>query len=311
MRIIADCHNDTPYELFYKKENLYDNNLSISIKKLENYKTLLFYSIYMDFEKYGNNPKKYFCDIYNYFENQLSKNEKFIYKYKNIETFFNDSRHAAVITLEGGDFIKSEKDIDYLKSLGIKVITLTWNKKNALASSVADEKDEGLSELGKKILLKMEQSDIIPDFSHSSDRTFFEGMEVLKKPAFITHSNSRAVIPNKRNITDEMFLRLIKNGGVCGINLYRDFAGKDISSLKKHIYHFLSLGGENNIAFGSDFDGAYPLTAPIKDFRQMDLIINGLLKDNLNEETVRKISYKNVFEILGGKRIWQNRQTAK
>jgi len=301
MTIIADCHNDTPYKLYYENALLYDNDFSISIKNLKNTKSLLFFAIFMDFEKYKNNPKAYFLNIYNYFENQLLLNEEYIYKYKNIDYFLKDNRHSAVITLEGADFIKTEADIDFIKSLGIKVVTLTWNKKNSLACSCVEENDTGLTESGRKILKKMENSGIIPDFSHSSDRTFFEGMELLKKPAFITHSNSRELTPVKRNITDEMFLKLKKNNGVCGINFYRDFAGKNIDDLKKHIYRFFSLGGENNIAFGSDFDGAYPLISPIKKISDIELIINSLLKDNINEEIIRKITYKNVFRILGGK----------
>ncbi len=301
MNIIADCHNDTAYELYYDKGELFDNNCSISIKKLGNKKALLFFAIFMNYEKYGNNPEEYFLNIYNYFDNQLSLNKKYIYKYQNIGCFLNDRRHCAVMTLEGGDFINCENDIDFLKSLGIKVITLTWNKSNALACSCVDEEDTGLRDFGRKILKKMESLDIIPDFSHASDKTFFESMEILKKPAFITHSNSRSIIPVKRNITDEMFLMLKKNNGVCGINFYRDFAGKNIDDLKKHIYHFLHLGGENNIAFGSDFDGADPLVSPIKIFKDTDLIINSLLKDNINEEIIRKIAYKNVLRILGGK----------
>ena len=109
----------------------------------------------------------------------------------------------------------------------------------------------------------MENSDIIPDFSHSSDKTFFEAMDILKKPAILTHSNSREIISHKRNITDKMFLKLKENGGVCGVNYYQDFTGKTVDDLKKHIYHFLSLGGEDNIALGSDFDGAYPMIKSI------------------------------------------------
>ncbi len=264
----------------------------------------------MDYEKYNDNPKEYFLNIYNYFKNQLSLNKSHIYQYKDTNRFSKDSRHCALITLEGGDFIKSEEDIEFLKNLGIKVVTLTWNKSNLLACSCVDEKDTGLTEFGRKILKKMENLNIIPDFSHASDRTFFEAMEIVKKPVFITHSNSRKITNVKRNITDEMFLALKKNNGVCAMNFYRDFAGKNIEDLKKHIYHFLSLGGENNIAFGSDFDGAYPLISPIKTFKDTDLIINSLLKDNTNEETIRKITYKNVLRILGGKK-WLKQITAK
>ncbi len=300
MNIIADCHNDTAYRLIYEKGSLYDNDFAISMKKLGERKALLFFAMFMNYEVYGDNPKEYFLNLYNNLKKELELNSQYITTYTDVNTFLKDSRHSALLTLEGGDFIKSEEDIDFLKSLDIKSIALTWNKSTPLACSCVEEVDTGLTKLGERLLKKMEDEDIIPDFSHSSDKTFFQAMEILKKPALITHSNSREIVNVKRNITDEMFLKLKENGGVCGVNFYSDFAGETVEDLKKHIYHFLSLGGEDNIAFGGDLDGAYPFISPIKTFSDTEIIINSLLKDNINEEIVRKITYKNVLRILGG-----------
>ena len=298
--IIADCHNDTPYRLFFEKGNLLKNNFNIDIKKQGIHKTLLFYAIFMDYERYGDNPRSYFLDIYKNMKKEFDKNKKHTKPFKSSEDFLLSDKKNYIITLEGGDFIESENDIDFLHSLMIKAITLTWNKSNKIASCHLEKNDNGLSDFGKKIIKKMEEKNIIPDLSHSSDRTFFDVLEVYEKPVLVSHSNSRKICRNSRNITDDMFLRLIKNKGVCGINFYRDFVGKngDIDSLCDHIFHFLSLGGENNIAFGSDFDGASPLIKEINDFSDFKKIINRLLQLNLNEEILKKIMYENILKIL-------------
>lgn len=299
--IIADCHNDTSYRLFFEKESLHKNSFNIDIKKQGIHKTLLFYAIFMDYEKYGNNPKKYFTDIYINLKNEFEKNERYIEPYKNSNDFLLSDKKSYVITLEGGDFIENEDDINFLSSLNIKAITLTWNKSNKIASCHLENKDKGLSDFGRKIIKKMEEKNIIADLSHSSDRTFFDTLEIARKPVLVSHSNSRKICNNSRNITDEMFLQLIKNNGVCGMNFYSDFVGKnkDIDSLCSHIFHFLSLGGENNLAFGSDFDGAYPLIKGINDFCDFEKIINRLLELNLNETILEKIMYKNIIKLLG------------
>ena len=74
--IIADCHNDTPYRLFFEKGNLLKNNFNIDIKKQGIHKTLLFYAIFMDYERYGDNPRGYFLDIYKNMKKEFDKNSK-------------------------------------------------------------------------------------------------------------------------------------------------------------------------------------------------------------------------------------------
>lgn len=298
--IIADCHNDTATRLYFEKQSIFENNLNIDIKKQGNLKSLLFFSVFMDFEKYLNSPKDYFFKIYNNLKNELSKNEKYLVPFKNKTDFFKNNKKNYILTLEGGDFIESESDIDFLSSLFIKSITLTWNKSNKIACCHLEKEDFGLSAFGEKIIEKMEEKNIIPDLSHASDKTFYKTLEIAKKPVLVSHSNSRKICNHSRNITDDMFLLLIKNNGVCGMNFYRDFIGKngDIDSLCTHIFHFLSLGGENNIGFGSDFDGAFPLVKGINTISDFEKIPNRLLQLNLSENILKKIMYENVLRIL-------------
>lgn len=298
--IIADCHNDTATRLYFERQGLFENDFNIGIKKQGSHKTLLFFSVFCDFEKYGNDPKGYFLKIYKNLKNELEKNASFVCPYKNKEDFLRGKKSNYVITLEGADFVNDISHIDFLSALNIKSVTLTWNKSNEIACCHLEKDDYGLTKLGKRVIEKMEEKSIIPDLSHASDRTFYEAVEIAKKPVLVSHSNSRKLCPHSRNLTDDMFLGLMKNKGVCGINFYRDFVGKNgtIDSLCNHIFHFLSLGGEDNLAFGSDFDGANPLVRGINSIADFYKIPNRLLQLNLSESILKKIMYENVLRIL-------------
>ena len=297
--IIADLHNDTAYELYYNKQKLKKNNLHIDLTKQAFSKNLLFYSIYMNPIKYMKNPRKYFFNIYNNFINEIAKNKDEIKLFESVSDFTENSLHNAVLTVEGGDFVEKISDVALISALKIKMLGLTWNFSNRLASSVTDENDKGLSPFGYEIIKKMEEKNITVDLSHSSDKTFFDVIKIAKKPVAVSHSNSRTICKNNRNITDEMFVALIENKGILGLNFHREFVGEDaeICDFLKHIEHFLKLGGENAIAFGSDFDGTDTLTYEIHDFRSFYTVYD-ILENTFGKKTADKIAYKNIMNFL-------------
>ena len=278
--MVIDMHNDTAYRMYFENEPLNKNNFHIDLERQKGLDILPFYSIFIDPEKTNGDVDVYFYNLYNNFMSQAP--EKYL------------------LTLEGGGFIDSLSKVDILKRLNIKSVTLTWNDSNKIAASQMSGDAGGVTEFGYRVIDKMLENDIIPDLSHISDRSFYDVMEYVDRPILVTHSNSRVICDFPRNITDDMFLRVIKNEGVVGINFCCDFLGKkpDISTVFLHIEHFLSLGGENSIGFGSDFDGIPCLPTGIFDISSFPKIIEEMLKNNIKEEIVEKICYKNVQKLL-------------
>ena len=180
------------------------------------------------------------------------------------------------------------------------MLTLTWNDSNRLATSQMSGDSGGLTRFGKEVVSRMNALGMLADLSHASDQTFWDVMSVTDRPVLVSHSNARAVCNHPRNITDEMFLHLIKNGGVLGINFYPPFLGENanISTLFSHIEHFLELGGENHIGFGSDFDGVDALPAGITDFSSFSDILLEMETRKYSRKLIEKICYKNMMRIL-------------
>jgi membrane dipeptidase len=74
-----------------------------------------------------------------------------------------------------------------------------------------------------------------------------------------SHSNSRKICPHKRNLSDEQILEIIKRKGLIGLNFYRGFLNSENASeidILRHTEYILSLGGEDALSIGTDFDGA-------------------------------------------------------
>ncbi len=187
------------------------------------------------------------------------------------------------------------------RDMGVMFISLTWNQDNILCGGIS-KNDSGLTKKGKEILCAMEQSRMILDVSHISDRGFFECMENFGYKICATHSNSRSICPEMRNITDEQFRIIVSKKGICGINFYPEFLNstKNATSddIIRHIEHFLSLGGENHITLGTDFDGIEFTPLDITDCSEVYRLFDKLVKRNYSDSLIQKIAYKNFLNFI-------------
>ena len=116
----------------------------------------------------------------------------------------------------------------------------------------------------------------------------------------------RSVCGHKRNLTDDQFKEIVKRDGLVGINFCKAFLNDDkekagFPDLLRHIERMLSLGGENVIAIGSDFDGT---TVPdgMGSVENLADVENYLLCAGLGKKQVEKIMGGNAYEFL--RRRW-------
>ena len=297
---IIDLHCDTITALYKQNKSLLRNDLHLDVQKLVKGQYLLqCFAIFLnkgetiyDFNKY-----------YEYYNQQLELNKIYLEKilsYNDILKIKSDNKIGAMLTLENGDIITNLDIIDYLYSLGIRMITLTWNYQNLISSSNKDE-NNGLTDFGKKVINKMNELGIIIDVSHLSDQGFYDVIKLSNSPIVASHSNSRYICNNKRNLTDNMILLLHENGGVMGMNYYKDFLTNQnidtIQDIVNHIKYIKELGCIDNIALGSDFDG---IETPneLSSCDKMNLLYECLIKNGFKENEIEKIFYKNIMRVF-------------
>ena len=192
---------------------------------------------------------------------------------------------------------------EYYKK-GVRIITITWNGRCEAGDGIRVENAGGLTQFGLCLIKNMSDLNMIIDVSHISDKGFNDIASSTDKPFIASHSNSRTICNNKRNLTDEQFKEIVLRKGLCGLNFYTFFIkqNKNVSfeDIIYHIEHFMKLGGENSIAIGADFDGnidGTPMPDGITGVQDMcklyDLLINYYSKT-----VIDKIFFYNAFNFL-------------
>ena len=240
-------------------------------------------------------------------ENERDKIVK-VRNYAEIEKALAEGKHAALVTIEGPTGLRGDPEIfREFYNFGIRIFGLAWHDSDlACCNKVIDEgrEDTGLTEKGKEIIKFGNELGIIFDVSHSSDKTFWDVIELAKKPVIATHSNFRAVCNHSRNLTDDMAKALIDKDGVIGLNLFRDIihedpTQRDIPQFFKHLDHCLEKFGENNIAFGGDIDGVDDDYPPSLDITRSihDQLIEFMQK-HYSESIIEKVAYKNYMDFF-------------
>ena len=142
-----------------------------------------------------------------------------------------DKRLATMLGVEGGHMIEDKiENLDALYVRGVRYLTLTWNNSTSWATSAADETTKGdslahkgLTELGKKIVQRMNELGMLIDISHNGEQTFWDVIKLTKKPIIASHSCVWTFCHHRRNLKDDQIKAIAKNGGVIHLNFYAGF----------------------------------------------------------------------------------------
>ena len=221
-----------------------------------------------------------------------------------------EGKRAIFIGVENGYPIGT--DIDMVKILfdrGARYITLCHTKNNDICDSSTDTTEfNGLSEFGTNVVKIMNRVGMMIDVSHISDKSFFDVLSISKAPVIASHSCSRALCNNPRNMSDSMLEALAQNGGViqmCILGSYvkalgntsKDTARASVSDVVDHIDHIVKVAGIDHVGIGTDFDGGGGV-AGCDDVSEMKNITRELLKRGYSEGDIKKIWGGNLMSVM-------------
>ena len=157
--------------------------------------------------------------------------------------------------IENGAAIEKKlKNIDYFFNRGIRYMTLTHGKDNAICDSSYDSTKtwNGLSPFGKKVISKMNSVGMMIDISHVTDETFYQVIEISKTPVIASHSSPRKFTPGfKRNMSDAMIKELARSNGLILINFGSKFvnelSNKKFSDIDRKVENWINKNKINDI----------------------------------------------------------------
>jgi len=136
-------------------------------------------------------------------------------------TLKTQGKRAIFIGMENGYPIGHDLSmIEKFWNLGVRYITLCHTSNNDICDSSTDKKGaeyNGLSPFGVEVVKEMNRVGMMVDVSHISDSSLYHVLRITKLPVIASHSCSRALCDNPRNLTDDGLRAVAKNGGVIPI----------------------------------------------------------------------------------------------
>ncbi|HSU84680.1 MAG TPA: membrane dipeptidase [Thermoanaerobaculia bacterium] len=145
--------------------------------------------------------------------------------------------------------------VELFSRFGVRIIQLTYNRRNLLGDGCLEPANAGLSRLGQQVVERMNELGVLVDLSHCGHRTTLDGIAMSKRPVAITHAGCAAVADLPRNKTDEELRRLADKGGVMGIYFMPFLRAKGqpmAADLIRHIEHAVNVAGEDHVGLGTD-----------------------------------------------------------
>lgn len=302
---LFDLHCDTLYRACFENRGLFNNDFHISLDRTDGIEPYIqCMAVWIPDELRNKNAMQLFENCRQKLNDELKDSDiKILRSKEDILEIESQKGKGVVLTVEGGAVLGGKlENVDYLTKCGVKIMTLTWNGSCELGDGIGVENAKGLTDFGKSVIVKMEQNGMVVDVSHSSVPMFYDVAELSTKPFCATHSNSKKICPHRRNLTDEQFSIIKDKGGIVGLNLSRGFLREDedracMADVLKHAEHFLSLGGEKNLAIGTDFDGT-DIPVDMTGIESMSNLYELFLKHNYNERLLEDIFFNNARNFL-------------
>lgn len=307
---LIDFHCDTIGECCNQSKALVRNDLHIDLFRARQAfsRYCQTFAVWIPDELRKESAYAYFQKVYTCFLSEMRQNSDkidFCRSGKDLACALKMNKAAALLSVEGGAVLGGEiPKIKALHDAGVRMLTLTWNGENELGCGCMCAEGGSLTDFGKACVPELEKHGILIDVSHLNEKGFYDVAALSRTPFLATHSNSRIVDnpwAEKRNLSDEQVRILVQRGGVIGINLCADFLGNNGNTGKEAVYrqteHFLSLGAEDALCMGCDFDGCtvHPELAGID---RLCVLFEYLLSKNYPEVLVNKIFFENAYAFL-------------
>jgi membrane dipeptidase len=168
------------------------------------------------------------------------------------------ARTGLMLSMEGAEALGYDPWMaEVMWELGVRMLSLTWNRRNPFADGAAESGAGGLSALGRRLVHVCDELGMILDLAHAGPQTY---QDILERsghaPVVVSHAGCRAVYDHPRNLDDDALRALAARGGVIGIMLHPlavDAEQPTLDRVVDHIDHAVDVMGIEHVGLGSDF----------------------------------------------------------
>lgn len=249
-------------------------------------------------------------------EARSSGQAKIVRDYRDLERCRAGGSLAMILHMEGAEALGPDlEQLDRFVNLGLRSIGPLWSRDNDFGFGApftfpgSPDIGPGLTEAGKNLVRACNERGLMLDLSHLNEKGFWDAAKISNAPLVATHSNSHAITPAPRNLTDAQLDAIAASGGVVGLNYATCFLRDDgkmaadtpLDALLRHLDRLIDRLGEHGVALGSDFDGAV-MPAEIGDVSGNQRFVEAMRAHGLGETLIERICYRNWSDLLA--RTW-------
>ena len=198
-----------------------------------------------------------------------------------LETVLAGGRFGLLLSMEGAEPLGYDPTlIDLFWLLGVRMLALTWNRRNPFADGLGEANDGGLSALGRELVDRAAGLGMILDLAHASPKTFQQVLEqVPGAPVLVSHACCRAVYDTPRNLSDDQLRALRDHDGVLAVMAIPLTVDQEAPSLERvvdHLDHAVDVMGIEHVGIGADFMAQIVASGAEPAFQATSLMPDGM-----------------------------------
>lgn len=147
-------------------------------------------------------------------------------------------------------------NIALFHQLGMRMFSLTLNRRNLLADGCSERAATGLSYFGIDVVHELAERNIMIDVSHASEKSFWDVLEAVDVPIIASHSNAQQVCQHARNLSDDQLRALAERDGLIGLSMHPTMVAPEDPTAEHvidHLDYMVDLIGIDHIAIATDY----------------------------------------------------------
>jgi len=178
-----------------------------------------------------------------------------------VERAKKENRHCLYFSGNGAPlrqhWVSVEDELRYVRvffQLGIRMMHLTYQRRNMIGDGCGEATDGGLSDFGRAVVAEMNRVGVIVDVAHCGWQTSLDAAKASTKPIVASHTTCTALNNHIRSKPDEVIEAIVDTGGLVGICCIPAFLGgtSDIRAMLDHIDHVVRKFGADHVGIGTD-----------------------------------------------------------
>ena len=254
-----------------------------------------------------DNPTAFADNIFDKIETIVRDNSRYLALARTPEDLWKNKHlglKSIMLGIENGIALDGKlSNLRHFADRGIVYMTLCHNGDNDICDSASksNQTHGGVSQFGAEVIAEMNRLGILVDMSHAGEKSFYDALDISKKPIVCSHSSARALCDHPRNLTDDQMRALAAKGGVAQTTIYNGFLRKDaqatILDVMAHLEHAIDVMGIDHVGLGTDFDGDGGVPG-LADSSELLNFTRQLLCKRYSDEDIQKIWGGNFLRVM-------------